>query len=55
MNAQANLLVLLGAPLLGAAIQHASSTAGLLVVAALWLVPLLTPSDALGRRTHAAH
>jgi predicted MFS family arabinose efflux permease len=55
MNAQANVLVLLGAPLLGAAIQHASSTAGLLVVAALWLVPLLAPSEALGRRTHPAH
>jgi nitrate/nitrite transporter NarK len=55
MNAQANVLVLLGAPLLGAAIQHTSSTAGLLVVAALWLVPLLTPSEALGRRTHPVH
>ncbi|CCG02391.1 MFS transporter [Blastococcus saxobsidens] len=55
MNAQANLLVLLGAPLLGAAIQHTSSTAGLLVVAALWLVPLLTPSEALGRRVHPEH
>jgi predicted MFS family arabinose efflux permease len=55
MNAQANLLVLLGAPLLGAAIQHASSTPGLLVVAALWLVPLLALSEALGRRTRTAH
>ncbi len=54
MNAQANLLVLLGAPLLGAAIQHANSTAGLLVVAALWLVPLLAPAEALGRRTRPA-
>jgi nitrate/nitrite transporter NarK len=54
MNAQANLLVLLGAPLLGAAIQAASSTLGLLVVAALWLAPLLALSEALGRRTRPA-
>lgn len=54
MNAQANLLVLMGAPLLGAAIQHAKSTAGLLVVAALWLVPLLAPAQALSRRTRTA-
>jgi hypothetical protein len=51
MNGQANVLVLLGAPLLGAAIQGAMSTLGMLVVAAVWLVPLVALPAALGRRT----
>ncbi|MGZ4604718.1 MAG: MFS transporter [Blastococcus sp.] len=50
MNGQANLLVLVGAPLLGASIQAGTSTRGLLVVAAVWLVPLAALPEALGRR-----
>jgi predicted MFS family arabinose efflux permease len=53
MNLQANTLVMLGAPLLGAAIQRQLSTAGLLVVAVLWLVPLLALPRSLGRRLRA--
>jgi predicted MFS family arabinose efflux permease len=54
MNGQANILVLLGAPLLGASIQSGRSTAGLLLVAAVWLVPLLVLPEVLGRRTPRA-
>jgi hypothetical protein len=36
--------------LLGAAIQRQLSTAGMLVVAVLWLVPLLALPNSLGRR-----
>jgi predicted MFS family arabinose efflux permease len=50
MNGQANALVVLGAPLLGAAIQGSRSTLGLLVVAAVWLVPLTALPVTLGRR-----
>jgi predicted MFS family arabinose efflux permease len=54
MNGQANVLVLLGTPLLGAAIQGAMSTPALLVVAAVWLVPLLALPEALDRRPRRA-
>jgi nitrate/nitrite transporter NarK len=54
MNGQANLLVLVGAPLLGASIQAGMSTVGLLVVAAVWLVPLAALPEALGRRSPRA-
>jgi predicted MFS family arabinose efflux permease len=50
LNGQANLLVLLGAPFLGASIEGGMTTAGLLLVAAVWLVPLLVLPEALGRR-----
>jgi nitrate/nitrite transporter NarK len=51
MNGQANVLVLLGAPLLGAAIQVGMSTPGLLVVAVVWLLPLLALPESLRRRS----
>lgn len=54
MNGQANLLVLAGAPLLGASIQAGASTLGLLVVAAVWLVPLAALPQTLGRRARRA-
>jgi nitrate/nitrite transporter NarK len=54
MNGQANVLVLAGTPLLGAAIQGAMSTPGLLVVAAVWLVPLVALPEALDRRPRRA-
>jgi predicted MFS family arabinose efflux permease len=51
MNGQANVLVVLGAPLLGAAIQNSVSTLGMLVVAGVWLVPLVALPATLGRRS----
>jgi predicted MFS family arabinose efflux permease len=54
MNGQANVLVVLGAPLLGAAIQGSRSTLGMLVVAAVWLVPLAALPVTLGRRGRRA-
>ncbi|SFL79404.1 MFS transporter [Geodermatophilus ruber] len=41
LNGLANGVILLGTPLLGAAIDHSWTTAALLAVAGLWLAPLL--------------
>jgi predicted MFS family arabinose efflux permease len=54
LNGQANLLVLLGAPFLGASIQGGGTTGGLLLVAAVWLVPLFVLPEVLGRRPRRA-
>lgn len=49
MNAYANVLIVVGTPLLGAAIQGSRVTAGLLVVAAIWLLPYVALPTSLGR------
>jgi predicted MFS family arabinose efflux permease len=50
LNGLANAVVLFGAPLLGAAIQASLSAVGMLVAAAVWLIPLLVLPTSLGRR-----
>jgi predicted MFS family arabinose efflux permease len=54
MNGQANSVILVATPLLGAAIDRTATTAGLLVVAALWLLPLLAPPASTRRRRAVA-
>jgi predicted MFS family arabinose efflux permease len=49
MNAYANALIVAGTPLLGAAIQGSRVTVGLLVVAAIWLLPYVALPTSLGR------
>jgi predicted MFS family arabinose efflux permease len=51
LNGQANVTVLVGAPLLGAAIQGSQTTVGLLVAAAVWLLPLMVLPVSLGGRS----
>jgi MFS family permease len=51
MNGLASSLILLGTPLLGAAIDHGSTALALQVVAVLWLVPLAALPRTVGRRS----
>jgi MFS family permease len=48
MNGLASSLILVGTPLLGAAIDHGSTTRALQVVAVLWLLPLLALPRTVG-------
>jgi MFS family permease len=54
LNAVANAMVLVGAPLLGAAIQGAHSLAAMTVAAAVWLLPLLSLPTSYGRKLSRA-
>jgi predicted MFS family arabinose efflux permease len=51
VNSQANTLILVGTPLVGAAIAAGHTTAALVAVAALWTVPLATWPQTMGRRS----
>jgi predicted MFS family arabinose efflux permease len=50
VNSQANTLILAGTPLLGAAIAADHTTAALVVVAALWTLPLVSWPRTMARR-----
>jgi predicted MFS family arabinose efflux permease len=41
LNSQANAMILIGTPLLGAAIEHSETSSALWLVAVLWLLPLV--------------
>jgi nitrate/nitrite transporter NarK len=54
LNGQANVMVLVGAPLLGLAIQNAHSVVAMLVAAGVWLLPLLFLPTSFGTRSSRA-
>jgi predicted MFS family arabinose efflux permease len=54
LNGEANVMVLVGAPLLGAAIQGAYSVTAMIVAAVTWLLPLLFLPTSFGRKSSRA-